>query len=97
MIAFRSGSVPEVVDHGVTGFIVGDEVEAIQATKRVGELDRRKIRTRFETRFTVTRMAREYLEHYETLVSNPQTINQLSEPRASVLAREREFRVPAAE
>ena len=48
VIAFRSGSVPEVVDHGVTGFIVDDEDEAVQALNRLGELDRRKVRTRFE-------------------------------------------------
>jgi len=69
VIAFRSGSVPEVIDHGVTGFIVDDEEQAVQAVGRLGELDRRKVRARFEERFTAKRMAKEYLQHYEVLLS----------------------------
>ena len=64
VIAFRSGSVPEVVDHGITGFVVSNEEEAIQAIGRLGELDRRRIRAQFEKRFTSRRMAEEYLNHY---------------------------------
>ena len=67
VIAFRSGSVPEVVDHGITGFVVSDEEEAIQAIKRLGELDRRRIRSQFEKRFTARRMAEKYLNHYAAL------------------------------
>jgi glycosyltransferase involved in cell wall biosynthesis len=67
VIAFRSGSVPEVVDHGVTGFVVSDEEEAIQAIKSIGELDRRRIRAQFEKRFTARRMAEEYLNQYAAL------------------------------
>ncbi len=67
VIAFRSGSVPEVVDHGITGFIVSDEEEAIRATRRLGELDRRRIRAQFEKRFTARRMTEEYLNHYAVL------------------------------
>jgi glycosyltransferase involved in cell wall biosynthesis len=67
VIAFRSGSVPEVVDHGMTGFVVSDEEEAIQAIGRLGELDRRRIRTQFEKRFTARRMAEDYLNHYAAL------------------------------
>ena len=52
VIAFRSGSVPEVVDHGITGFVVSDEEEAIQAIGRLAELDRRRVRAQFEKRFT---------------------------------------------
>ena len=52
VIAFRSGSVPEVIDEGVTGFVVDDEEQAVQAVKRLGELDRRRVRERFEERFT---------------------------------------------
>src|SRR5215510_14998923 len=61
VIAFRRGSVPEVVDEGVTGFIVDGEAEAVQAIGRVGELDRRQVRARFEQRFTARRMAEDYL------------------------------------
>jgi len=69
VIAFRSGSVPEVVDDGITGFVVEDETEATQAIKRLGELDRRKVRSRFEERFTARRMAIEYVRHYEGLLA----------------------------
>jgi glycosyltransferase involved in cell wall biosynthesis len=67
VIAFRSGSVPEVVDHGVTGFVVSGEEEAIHAVRRLGDLDRRKIRATFEQKFTARRMARDYLVHYANL------------------------------
>ena len=70
VIAFRSGSVPEVIDEGETGFIVNDEAEAVQAVKRLKELDRRKVRARFEQRFTARRMAEEYVSHYKTIIEN---------------------------
>jgi glycosyltransferase involved in cell wall biosynthesis len=68
VIAFRRGSVPEVVDDGITGFIVDNEDEAIAAIKRVGELDRQRVRATFERRFTAKRMAEDYLRHYESLL-----------------------------
>jgi len=69
VIAYRSGSVPEVVEHGVTGFIVENEEQAVAAVHRLGRLDRRKIRTRFEERFTATRMAKEYESQYRKLTA----------------------------
>ena len=69
VIAFRAGSVPEVIDDGITGFVVEGETEATQAIKRLGELDRRKVRSRFEERFTARRMAIEYVRHYEGLIA----------------------------
>jgi len=69
VIAFKSGSVPEVIDDGLTGFVVSGEAEAIQAVGRLGELDRQRVRRHFEKRFTARRMAEEYLRHYKTLVS----------------------------
>jgi glycosyltransferase involved in cell wall biosynthesis len=68
VIAFRSGSVPEVVDDGITGFVVDGEAEAIQAVGRLDELDRRRVRRRFEERFTSRRMAKEYLRVYEATI-----------------------------
>ncbi len=68
VIAFRSGSVAEVVDDGVTGFVVDGEAEAARAVRRLGELDRGQIRAHFEQRFTAKRMAEEYLRHYERLM-----------------------------
>jgi glycosyltransferase involved in cell wall biosynthesis len=70
VIAFRSGSVPEVIDDGITGFVVADEAEAIEAIKRLPELDRRKVRAQFEKRFTSKRMAEEYLRCYTALARN---------------------------
>jgi glycosyltransferase involved in cell wall biosynthesis len=67
VIAFRSGSVPEVVDEGVTGFVVDGEDEAVRAVGRLRELDRVKVRARFEQRFTARRMAEDYLRHYQRL------------------------------
>jgi glycosyltransferase involved in cell wall biosynthesis len=68
VIAYRRGSVAEVVDEGVTGFVVENEDEAIAAVKRIGELDRRTIRATFERRFTARRMAEDYLRRYEALL-----------------------------
>jgi glycosyltransferase involved in cell wall biosynthesis len=64
VIAFNRGSVPEVLDDGVTGFIVEDETGAIGAVDRLDHLSRAKIRKRFEERFTSRRMAQDYLSVY---------------------------------
>jgi glycosyltransferase involved in cell wall biosynthesis len=69
VIAFRSGSVPEVIDEGVTGFVVDDEEQAVQAVKRLMELDRKRVRDRFEERFTAGRMAADYVSHYQSVVN----------------------------
>jgi glycosyltransferase involved in cell wall biosynthesis len=68
VIAYRRGSVPEVVDEGVTGFVVDNKDEAIAAVQRIGDLDRRTVRATFETRFGARRMAKDYLGHYEALL-----------------------------
>jgi glycosyltransferase involved in cell wall biosynthesis len=68
VIAFRSGSVPEVIDECVTGFIVDGEEEAIRAIKRLARLDRRRVRAHFEQRFTAERMAQEYVYHYRSVM-----------------------------
>lgn len=65
VIACRRGSVPEVVDHGVTGFIVDDVDQAVHALDRVANVSRRGCRRRFEERFSVSRMARDYTGVYE--------------------------------
>ena len=70
VIAFNRGSVPEVVDDGVTGFIVEDELGAIGAVQRLAELDRAAVRRRFEQRFTARRMAQEYLGVYRALIES---------------------------
>ncbi|HEX7885008.1 MAG TPA: glycosyltransferase family 4 protein [Phenylobacterium sp.] len=70
VIAWDRGSVPEIVEHGLTGFIVRSEAEAREAVGRLPELDRRAVRARFEQRFSAQAMARRYLEIYQRL---PQT------------------------
>ena len=67
VVAFNRGSVPEVVEDGLTGFIVEDDLGAIGAVQRLGELDRATVRRRFEERFTARRMAQEYLSVYRGL------------------------------
>jgi glycosyltransferase involved in cell wall biosynthesis len=69
VVAYRRGSVPEVVDHGVTGFVVEDGDEAVIAVKRLRMLNRRMVRARFEERFSVERMARDYIDLYGELAS----------------------------
>jgi glycosyltransferase involved in cell wall biosynthesis len=68
VIAYPSGSVPEVVEDGVTGFIVESEKEAVAALSELGRLDRRAIRTRFEERFSARRMVRQYANLYGELI-----------------------------
>lgn len=67
VIAFNRGSVPEVIEDGLTGFIVENEAEAVAAVARLPELDRGAIRARFEQRFSARRMAEDYLEIYRDL------------------------------
>jgi hypothetical protein len=68
VIAFENGSVPEVLEDAVTGFIVRSEDKAVEAVRRIGTLDRARIRGEFERRFTAQRMAQNYLKLYERLV-----------------------------
>jgi glycosyltransferase involved in cell wall biosynthesis len=67
VIAYRRGSVPEVIDEGKTGFIANDLDGAAEAVRRVPELDRRVCRSVFETRFTANRMADDYLKVFEQM------------------------------
>ena len=70
VIAFNRGSVPEVVEDGLTGFIVEDEAEAIGAVGGLHRLDRATVRARFEQRFTARRMAEDYLATYDRLAAD---------------------------
>jgi glycosyltransferase involved in cell wall biosynthesis len=67
VIAFRCGAVPEIVEEGRTGFIVESIRQAAQAVQDLNSLDRREIRYQFEQRFSVERMARDYLAIYREL------------------------------
>jgi glycosyltransferase involved in cell wall biosynthesis len=67
VVAWPHGSVPEIVDHGVTGFIVNSIDEAVAAVRDLGRLERAEVRRRFEERFAAARMARDYLGVYRAL------------------------------
>jgi glycosyltransferase involved in cell wall biosynthesis len=71
VIAWRNGSVPEVIDDGVTGFVVDNVDDAVQAVGRVETLSRRACRQQFETRFDAGRMTCDYLALYRRVASAP--------------------------
>jgi glycosyltransferase involved in cell wall biosynthesis len=68
VIAFNRGSVPEIIDEDLTGFIVEDEISAVAAVGRLSTLSRAAVRKQFETRFTARRMALDYLAAYRGLM-----------------------------
>jgi len=67
VVAFRGGSVDEIIEHGVSGFVVDTLDEAIAAATRVDTIDRRACRRAFEERFSATRMADDYVKLYSQL------------------------------
>jgi glycosyltransferase involved in cell wall biosynthesis len=83
VLAFNKGSVPEVVDNGVTGFIVDDVEEAVRCLGPLLALDRRRVRERFEQRFTADRMARNYVRIYQKLIGTAARHHHLSVVRMS--------------
>jgi glycosyltransferase involved in cell wall biosynthesis len=70
VIAWRTGAVPEVIRHGVTGYVVERLDEAQRAVKRIGRIDRAACRKEFERRFTSGRMADEYLRLYQRIAQS---------------------------
>jgi glycosyltransferase involved in cell wall biosynthesis len=79
VIAYNRGSVPEIIDDGLTGFIVEDETSAVAAVGRLPRLDRGAVRKQFEARFTARRMALDYLAAYRSLM-------QAAEPRIKLVS-----------
>jgi glycosyltransferase involved in cell wall biosynthesis len=73
VIAWPRGSVPEVIEDGVTGFIVETEADAVAAIGRARRLDRGRIRETFERRFSARRMAEAYVKSYQTLLESPRS------------------------
>jgi glycogen debranching enzyme/glycosyltransferase involved in cell wall biosynthesis len=68
VVAFKHGAIPEIIEDGVTGLLVDSEAEMANALRRVGSLDRERIRGEFEKRFCASRMASDYLSLYESLL-----------------------------
>jgi glycosyltransferase involved in cell wall biosynthesis len=73
VIAYNNGSVPEVLEDGVTGFIVDNEQQAVDAVAKIGMLDRDRIRAEFDRRFTAHHMAQNYLKLYARLAKAERT------------------------
>ena len=69
VVGFHAGSVPEVVEDGLTGYVVKDETGAVAAVGRIDQLSRERVRERFEERFTARRMVQEYLDVYRSLMA----------------------------
>lgn len=67
VVAYNRGSVPEIIDEGVTGFVVEDAISAVAAVGRLPAINREAVRKRFEERFTARRMALDYLAAYQKL------------------------------
>jgi glycosyltransferase involved in cell wall biosynthesis len=74
VVAFNRGSIPEIIEEGVTGFIVEDETGAVAAVARSAHLSRDAVRRRFEQRFTSQRMAEDYLTVYRRLATKPKLV-----------------------
>jgi len=74
VIAWSHGSVPEIMEDGVAGFVVGELEEAARAVERLADFDRRRCREVFERRFTATRMAEDYINIYEQLLEKGPTV-----------------------
>jgi glycosyltransferase involved in cell wall biosynthesis len=68
VVAYGHGAIPEIVEHGVTGYIVHDQEGAIAAARRIGDIDRARCRQAFDRRFTSAVMARNYVDCYRELV-----------------------------
>lgn len=67
VIAYPCGAVPEVLSHGVTGFLVGSQEEAVEAVQHLDAIDRRRCRQEFERRFSAERMCADYLDIYRRI------------------------------
>jgi glycosyltransferase involved in cell wall biosynthesis len=87
VIAWDCGAVPEIIDDGITGFIVRSESEALAAITRAPNLDRRRIRATFERRFAATTMARAYVNVYEQVVAQAMPLREPAMRRQRHCAR----------
>jgi glycosyltransferase involved in cell wall biosynthesis len=81
VIAWRNGSVPEVITDGVSGYIVtsiGEAVEAVHRVNQLNQLNRAGVRQSFERRFTATGMACNYLCAYERLIAQSASLKHIA-------------------
>jgi glycosyltransferase involved in cell wall biosynthesis len=73
VVAYRRGSMPEIIDEGITGFVVDDVAAAVDRVADAVALDRRAVRARARERFDVERMVDGYLEVYDLVLASPQS------------------------
>lgn len=89
VIAWRHGSVPQVVDDGISGLIVSSLAEGVEAIQKIRHLDRKAVRESFEARFTASRMTAHYMQTFETLLqSRPSSLSQILSPLLQSAGRE---------
>ncbi|MET0516301.1 MAG: glycosyltransferase family 4 protein [Nitrospiraceae bacterium] len=74
VLAYRRGSIPEIISHGVTGFISENVTEMVAQVEGISLLDRRRCRAIFEERFTVERMVHDYLNIYQHIMNEPASV-----------------------
>lgn len=74
VIAYRRGSVPEILDHALTGYVVDSIEQAVEAVRQIGAIDRRQCRRVFEQRFSNVRMTHDYLKVYQGLTMGRQSL-----------------------
>lgn len=86
VIARRRGSVPEVLRHGVTGFVCDSDEEMVRAVQRLSEIDRSRCREEFERRFTADVMASRYVEAYQAAIAARQKVAPAEQAPLSLLA-----------
>jgi glycosyltransferase involved in cell wall biosynthesis len=76
VVAFNRGSVPEVIEDGVSGYIVENIEEAVEAVAGIDALSRRKVRACFELRYSSAVMAAQYVDIYRKLLSEKPVTNR---------------------
>ena len=88
VIAYDCGSVPEVMEDGVTGFIVRDLDDAVKGVNRIRDLSRSRCREVFERRFAAERMASDYVDVYKRLIDSDveRTRTNLSTPPRALVS-----------
>ena len=76
VVAYRGGAVPELVEHGHNGFVVERLEDAVEAVRQLAQLSRKRCREVFEQRFTARRMAHDYVQQFERLITSNQEVSE---------------------